>query len=43
LTERSAVEADYTTAVARGEFSNVWVDEILSEAGVEPDPPQRKD
>jgi RraA family protein len=43
LTERSAVEADYTAAVARGEFSNVWVDEILSEAGVEPDPPQRKD
>lgn len=35
LRERSAVEADYTEAVARGEFSNEWVDAILEEGGVE--------
>ena len=45
LRGRAAVEADYHAAVARGEFSNSWVDAILAEAGVameaEPrDPPR---
>ena len=43
LRGRAAVEAEYHAAVARGEFSNAWVDAILAEAGVmevEPgDPP----
>jgi len=34
LQARSAAEADYTAAVARGEFSNAWVDAILREGGV---------
>jgi regulator of RNase E activity RraA len=34
LNERSAREADYTAAVARGEFSNEWVDDMLREGGV---------
>ena len=34
LEARSAAEADYTAAVARGEFSNAWVDATLEEAGV---------
>ena len=34
LTERAAAEADYNAAVARGEFSNVWVDDLLEQAGV---------
>jgi RraA family protein len=34
LQERSAAEAQYTAAVARGEFSNAWVDATLQEAGV---------
>ena len=34
LRERTAAEADYNAAVARGEFSNAWVDAILSENGV---------
>lgn len=34
LRSRSAVEAEYHAAVARGEFSNAWVDSILTEAGV---------
>ncbi len=46
LRGRAAVEADYHAAVARGEFSNSWVDSILNEAHVamevEPgDPPQQ--
>lgn len=45
LRGREAVEAEYHAAVARGDFSNAWVDSILAEAGVttevEPgDPPQ---
>jgi regulator of RNase E activity RraA len=45
LRGREAVEAEYHAAVARGDFSNAWVDSILVEAGVptevEPgDPPQ---
>jgi regulator of RNase E activity RraA len=34
LLTRAAAEADYTAAVARGEFSNEWVDRILDENGV---------
>jgi regulator of RNase E activity RraA len=34
LLERQAEEADYVAAVARGEFSNAWVDTVLGEAGV---------
>jgi regulator of RNase E activity RraA len=35
LEERRVVEADYTAAVARGEFSNEWVDNVLRESEVE--------
>jgi regulator of RNase E activity RraA len=35
LTARAALEAEYEVAVARGEFSNAWVDAILRDAGVE--------
>jgi len=35
LESRAAVESDYTAAIARGEFSNTWVDEILDQAGVD--------
>jgi regulator of RNase E activity RraA len=31
LRSRATVEADYTDAVARGEFSNAWVDAILEQ------------
>jgi regulator of RNase E activity RraA len=34
LKTRAAVEAEYTAAVARGDFSNAWVDDILEESGV---------
>jgi regulator of RNase E activity RraA len=34
LLARTTVEADYTEAIARGEFSNAWVDEILEQNGV---------
>jgi regulator of RNase E activity RraA len=34
LTERKAAEADYTAAVARGDFDNSWVDALLERAGV---------
>jgi regulator of RNase E activity RraA len=34
LRQRSAAEAEYVAAVSRGEFSNAWVDGILSDAGV---------
>jgi regulator of RNase E activity RraA len=34
LTNRAAAEADYTAAVARGEFSNDWVDQLLENGGV---------
>lgn len=34
LRSRAAVEADYVAAVARGEFSNAWVDATLDSAGV---------
>ena len=35
LTARQTAEADYTAAVARGEFSNNWVDLLLEQNGVE--------
>lgn len=38
LQQRAAEEADYVAAVARGEFSNAWVDHTLRAAGVEPPP-----
>jgi regulator of RNase E activity RraA len=31
LREQAAAESNYTAAVARGQFSNAWVDEILSQ------------
>lgn len=34
LRARASTEADYVAAVARGEFSNSWVDQILREGGV---------
>ncbi|MDQ3933768.1 MAG: RraA family protein [Actinomycetota bacterium] len=34
LTAQQSAEADYTAAVARGEFNNNWVDQTLSDAGV---------
>ncbi len=34
LTAQKAAESDYTAAVARGEFSNSWVDDTLEAAGV---------
>lgn len=39
LRDRSATEAAYIAAVARGEFSNDWVDAVLHESGVELEPP----
>jgi RraA family protein len=35
LIERAAAEADYVAAVARGDFSNTWVDRLLEEGGVQ--------
>ena len=37
LQEREAVEAEYVASVARGEFSNAWVDATLRENGAEYD------
>jgi regulator of RNase E activity RraA len=34
LTARAAADADYQSAVARGEFSNGWVDAVLQDAGL---------
>lgn len=34
LKSQSASEAGYTAAVARGEFSNAWVDDLLESSGV---------
>src|SRR5437899_8269984 len=35
LRGRAAAEADYRDAVAKGEFSNAWVDGVLETGGVE--------
>lgn len=37
LRKQKASEADYTAAVARGQFSNSWVDRVLEEGGVQID------
>jgi regulator of RNase E activity RraA len=34
LRARAAADADYQAAVARGEFSNGWVDDLLQESGL---------
>jgi regulator of RNase E activity RraA len=34
LRDQLAAEADYAAAVARGEFSNAWVDEVLRASGL---------
>ncbi len=34
LIDKAASEADYTAAVARGEFSNEWVDRLLERSGL---------
>jgi RraA family protein len=34
LQARRAAESDYTAAVAKGDFDNRWVDEILADSGV---------
>lgn len=34
LIDHASSEADYVAAVARGEFSNAWVDRVLEHAGV---------
>ncbi len=36
LTRQAAKESSYTAAVARGEFSNDWVDTLLAEHGLAP-------
>src|SRR5436190_479230 len=44
LRERSASEAAYVAGVARGDFSNAWVDAVLEGAGVFPngtEPPEQ--
>jgi regulator of RNase E activity RraA len=41
LRERKAKESDYTAAVARGDFSNDWVDATLQSAGVSVNGAQR--
>jgi regulator of RNase E activity RraA len=38
LDTRAAAQAEYQSAVARGDFSNAWVDKMLSEAGCDPEP-----
>jgi regulator of RNase E activity RraA len=35
LTATAAAEADYVAAIARGEFSNAWVDRILEQSDVQ--------
>lgn len=35
LTERAAAEAQYTAAVARGDFSGEWVDALLAQNGLD--------
>ena len=37
LEQRSAADAEYLASVARGEFSNAWVDGVLEEHGLRPD------
>jgi regulator of RNase E activity RraA len=37
LRSQAATEAEYTAAVARGDFSNAWVDRFLRQSGLDPD------
>jgi RraA family protein len=37
LDQRSATDAEYLASVARGEFSNEWVDDVLRGHGLRPD------
>jgi len=37
LRARAQAEASYTASVARGDFSNAWVDRCLRDAGLDPD------
>jgi RraA family protein len=37
LEQRSAADADYLASVARGDFSNAWVDSVLEEHGLRSD------
>ncbi len=37
LRSQAANEAEYTAAVARGDFSNAWVDRFLRQSGLDPD------
>jgi regulator of RNase E activity RraA len=37
LDQRSATDAEYLASVARGEFSNQWVDDVLRGHGLRPD------
>jgi regulator of RNase E activity RraA len=37
LRGQAATEAEYTAAVARGDFSNAWVDRFLRQSGLDPD------
>jgi len=43
LEASAAKESDYVTAVARGDFSNDWVDSLLLESGLRLDGQQRAD
>jgi regulator of RNase E activity RraA len=40
LVARAPDESAYVHAVRRGEFSNAWVDRIIEEAGISPEPGQ---
>ena len=42
LRRQAATEAEYTAAVARGDFSNAWVDRFLRDAGLEPSEASRE-
>ncbi len=35
LIAQTASEADYVAAIARGDFSNAWVDKLLDQSGIE--------
>jgi regulator of RNase E activity RraA len=37
LRRQAESEAEYTAAVARGDFSNAWVDRFLHQSGLDPE------
>ena len=43
LRGQAATEAEYTAAVARGDFSNAWVDRFLRQSGLDPDQAETDD